>query len=207
MINALDRTVAGLEKKSRKRSEEEKEIIAYHEAGHAVISHLLKNVDDLVKVSIIPRGRSLGANWYMPQERNIVTKKQLFDKMCTTLGGRAAEEIVFDEISSGALDDLEKVTKMAYSMVSMYGLSEKVGNLSFHDSSGENQQSLQKPYSEYLGKKIDEEVQQVIYNAYQRAKLLLSDERDALNSVAELLLEKEVILKKDVDKILAEETV
>lgn len=207
LMNALDRTVAGLEKKSRKISDEEKEIISYHEAGHAVISHLLKNVDDLVKVSIIPRGRSLGANWYMPQERNIVTKKQLFDKMSATLGGRAAEEIVFDEISSGALDDLEKVTKMAYSMVSMYGLSEKVGNLSFHDSTGENQQSLQKPYSEYLGKKIDEEVQQVIHNAYQRAKLLLQDEREALNKVAELLLEREVILKTDVDKIFAKETV
>ncbi|MEK6480513.1 ATP-dependent zinc metalloprotease FtsH [Catalinimonas sp. 4WD22] len=207
MMNALDRTVAGLEKKSRKISDEEKEIISYHEAGHAVISHLLKNVDDLVKVSIIPRGRSLGANWYMPQERNIVTKKQLFDKMCATLGGRAAEEIVFDEISSGALDDLEKVTKMAYSMVSIYGLSEKVGNLSFHDSTGENQQSLQKPYSEYLGKKIDEEVQLVIHNAYERAKLLLKDEREALNRVAELLLDREVILKKDVDKIFTEVTV
>lgn len=205
LMNALDRTVAGLEKKSRQISEQEKKIISYHEAGHAVVSHLLVNVDALVKVSIIPRGRSLGANWYLPKERNIMTRSQLFDKMCAALAGRAAEEIVLGEISSGALDDLEKVTKMAYSMVSMYGLSEKVGNISFHDSTGEYQQSLQKPYSEFLGRKIDEEVQQVIAHAYLSAKKLLNEERGALDQVAELLLEKEVILKKDVEEIFAKE--
>jgi cell division protease FtsH len=198
--DAMDRVVAGLEKKSRQISDQEKEIISYHEAGHAVASHMLPNVDSLVKVSIIPRGRSLGANWYLPKERNIMTRSQIFDKMCATLAGRAAEELVFDEISSGALDDLEKVTKMAYTMVSMYGLSQSVGNLSFHDSTGQYQQSFQKPYSEYLGKKIDEEVQSIVEDAYQKAKDLLSEEKGALENIAELLKEQEVIEKKDVEK-------
>ncbi len=198
--DAMDRVVAGLEKKSRQISDQEKEIISYHEAGHAVASHMLPNVDSLVKVSIIPRGRSLGANWYLPKERNIMTRSQICDKMCATLAGRAAEELVFDEISSGALDDLEKVTKMAYTMVSMYGLSQSVGNLSFHDSTGQYQQSFQKPYSEYLGKKIDEEVQSIVEDAYQKAKDLLSEEKGALENIAELLKEQEVIEKKDVEK-------
>jgi len=205
-MDAMDRIVAGLEKKSRQISEEEKNIIAYHEAGHAVASHLLPNVDALVKVSIIPRGRSLGANWYLPKERNIMTRSQIFDKMCAALAGRAAEEITFGEISSGALDDLEKITKMAYTMVSMYGLSDHVGNISFHDSTGEYQQSFQKPYSEYLGRKIDEEVQRIIDSAYQRTKDLLRQEQGALDKIAELLIENELILKKDVERVFEKET-
>ena len=204
--NAMDRVVAGLEKRSRQISDQEKEIISYHEAGHAVASHMLPNVDSLVKVSIIPRGRSLGANWYLPKERNIMTRSQIFDKMVATLAGRAAEDLVFDEISSGALDDLEKVTKMAYTMVSMYGLSDKVGNLSFHDSTGEYQQSFQKPYSEYLGRKIDEEVQSIIDQAYQKAKELISEEKGALENIAALLKDQEMIEKKDVEKAFQKET-
>ena len=204
--NAMDRVVAGLEKKSRQISDQEKEIISYHEAGHAVVSHMLPNVDALVKVSIIPRGRSLGANWYMPKERNIMTRSQIFDKMCAMLAGRAAEDIIFDEVSSGALDDLEKVTKMAYNMVSMYGLSNRVGNISFHDSTGQYQQSFQKPYSEYLGKKIDEEVQKIIEEAYQKSKDLLNEEKHALESIAELLKDNEVIEKRDVEKVFEKET-
>ncbi len=204
--SAMDRVIAGLEKKSRQISDQEKEIIAYHEAGHAVASQMLPNVDALVKVSIIPRGRSLGANWYLPKERNIMTHSQLFDKMCAALAGRAAEDIIFGEISSGALDDLEKVTKMAYAMVSMYGLSKDLGNISFHDSNGEYQQSFQKPYSDYLGRKIDEEVQKVIAEAYQKALDLLNEEKGALEEIARLLKENEVIEKKDVDKVFDKET-
>jgi cell division protease FtsH len=206
-MDAMDRTVAGLEKRSRQISEQEREIIAYHEAGHAVASHMLPNVDALVKVSIIPRGRSLGANWYLPKERNIMTRQQILDKMCAALAGRAAEELTFGEISSGALDDLEKVTKMAYTMVSSYGLSESIGNLSFHDSTGEYQQSFQKPYSEYMGKAIDQEVQSIVASAYQRAKELLQEERESLRNVAELLKEKEIIQKKDVENVFSKQAV
>jgi len=204
--NAMDRIVAGPEKKSRQISDQEKEIISYHEAGHAVVSHMLPNVDSLVKVSIIPRGRSLGANWYLPKERNIMTHSQIFDKMCATLAGRAAEDIIFNEVSSGALDDLEKVTKMAYIMVSMYGLSENVGNLSFHDSNGDYQQSFQKPYSEYLGKKIDQEVKKIIDAAYHKAKDLIAEERGTLEQIAELLKDNEVIERKDVEQVFEKET-
>jgi cell division protease FtsH len=203
-ISAMDRIVAGLEKKSKVISDPEKKTIAYHEAGHAVTSFRLKNVDSLVKVSIIPRGRSLGANWYLPQERQIITRQQLMDQMCAALSGRAAEEIIFGEISSGALDDLEKVTKMAYSMVTEYGLGQETGNISFHDSSGQMQQSFQKPYSEELGNRMDQEVRKIIEDAYARAKEILQEDRNSLEEIAGLLLENEVIFNKDVRKVMEE---
>ncbi|MFP4089602.1 MAG: ATP-dependent zinc metalloprotease FtsH [Cyclobacteriaceae bacterium] len=205
-MNAMDRIVAGLEKKTKIISDSEKNIIAYHEAGHAVASFKLENVDSLVKVSIIPRGRSLGANWYLPKERQIITRSQLLDQMCAALAGRAAEEVVFGEISSGALDDLEKVTKMAYGMVTQYGLGEETGNISFYDSSGQSQQSLQKPYSDELGNRMDREVQEILEGAYQRAKDILTGNREALDEIAHLLLDKEVIFNKDVKNVMEEKT-
>jgi len=196
-MQAMDRAIAGLEKKSKIIPEDERKLIAYHEAGHAVVSRLLKNVENLVKVSIIPRGRSLGANWYQMKEHQINTRQELFDKMCAALAGRAAEEIVFNEISSGALNDLQRVTKMAYSMVAALGFNDKLGHVSFHM---EQDQSFQKPYSEYFGRIIDEEVQKLIRDAYDFALDLIRENREKLNSIAELLLEKEVIFGKDLDQ-------
>ncbi|MGK7395069.1 MAG: AAA family ATPase, partial [Candidatus Cyclobacteriaceae bacterium M3_2C_046] len=206
-VEAMDRTIAGLERRSKIIPPHEKEVIAYHEAGHAVISRLLKNVEDLVKVSIIPRGRSLGANWYQQREHQLQTKTQLLDKMCAALGGRAAEEIKFGEITSGALNDLEKVTKMAYAMVTMYGFNNKLGNISFHDSNGQWQESFQKPYSEHLGKLIDQEVQQLIQEQYDRAKQLIKEHYEQLKGISEMLLEKEVLFGKDLDQFFEVEKV
>ena len=201
-LDAIDRAVAGLEKKSKIISPEEKKIIAYHEAGHAVVSWLLKHVDPLVKVSIIPRGKALGAAWYLPEEKQLRSETAFTEHLCATLGGRAAEEIVFGEVSSGALDDLEKVTKEAYMMVVYYGFNKKIGNISFYDSTGQRDMGIQKPYSEETGKLIDEEVRKLVSDAYQRTIELLDQNKESLQKVAELLLKKEVIFKDDLENIL-----
>lgn len=206
-MEARDRIIGGMERKSKIISDEEKEIVAYHEAGHAVVSWYLEHVDSLVKVSIIPRGKSLGSTWYLPQERQIVTKSQFLDQICASLGGRAAEDIVFGEISSGALDDLEKVTKQAYGMVAYYGLDEKIGPISFYDSTGRNEQMLGKPYSENMAQQIDKEVQDLIATAYERTKNLLREHRDELEKLAQLLLKQEVVEKEDLIGILGKRTV
>ena len=205
-LDAIDRIVAGLERKGKIISPAEKKIIAYHEAGHAVVSWLLKQVDPLVKVSIIPRGKSLGAAMYLPEEKQLHSESYFREHLCATLGGRAAEEIVFGEISSGALDDLEKVTKEAYMMVAYFGFDEKIGNVSFYDSTGQRDASIQKPYSEETGKLIDEEVRKLINDAYQQAKDILEENKQSLQKVAELLLEKEVIFKEDLETILGSRT-
>ena len=199
---ARDRVIVGMERKSKIISPKEKEIVAYHEAGHAVASWHLKHVDSLVKVSIIPRGKSLGAAWYLPEERQIVTKSQFIDQLCASLGGRAAEEIIFKEPSSGALDDLEKVTKQAYTMVSYYGLDDEIGPISFYDSTGDNERLLGKPYSEDMAKQIDHEVRDLIISAYERTKKLLLQHKEELNNLAQLLLKKEVVDKDDLEKLL-----
>lgn len=200
-FDATDRVIAGLEKKSKIVSEKEKKIIAYHEAGHATASWYLPHADTLLKVSIVPRGKSLGAAWYLPQENQLYTKSQFLDKICAALGGRAAEEVVFNEISSGALDDLEKVTKQAYMMVSYYGLDEELGNISFYDSTGRYEQMLQKPYSEATAEKIDNRVHQLVESAYERTKQVLREHRDELDQLAQRLLEKEVVMKADLEEI------
>jgi cell division protease FtsH len=199
--DATDRVVAGLEKKSKILSETEKKIVAYHEAGHATVSWFLPNADTLLKVSIVPRGRSLGAAWYLPQEQQLYTKPQFLDRICSALGGRAAEEVVFGEVSSGALDDLEKVTKQAYMMVAYYGLNEEIGNISFYDSTGRTEQMFQKPYSEATAEKIDEEVSKLVESSFDRTKKLLEDHRSQLDALAQRLLEKEVVFQQDLEDI------
>ncbi|MCK5678811.1 MAG: ATP-dependent zinc metalloprotease FtsH [Flavobacteriaceae bacterium] len=201
-IQARDRVVGGLERKSKIISPKEKKIIAHHEAGHAVASWYFKNVDPLVKVSIIPRGKSLGAAWYLPEEHQIITKSKFVDQICASLGGRAAEELIFNEVSTGALDDLEKVTKQAYNMVAYYGLDEEIGPMSFYDSTGENERLFGKPYSENMAKLIDKEVHDLITTSYQRTKKLLLKHRVELEKLAQLLLKKEVVYKDDLEKIL-----
>ena len=171
-MEAIDRIVAGIERKGKIISQEEKRIIAFHEAGHATASWFLPTADELVKVTIVPRGKSLGAAWYLPEEHQLMTQTQFMDKLCMALGGRAAEEIIFGEVTSGALDDLEKVTKQAYTMVAYYGLNEKLGNISFFDSSGRAENSLQKPYSEATAQLVDEEVMKLIDTAYQKTSFL-----------------------------------
>ncbi len=198
-LDAVDRIIGGLEKKSKIITPKEKETIAFHEAGHATVSWLLEFASPLVKVTIVPRGQSLGAAWYLPEERQITTKAQILDEMAAALGGRAAEEIIFNEISTGALSDLEKVTKQAYAMVQIYGLNEKIGNISFYDRQQEYQ--FQKPYSEITAQKIDNEVYEIIEGQYKRAKQLLADNKDKLEKLAKKLLEKEVIFKEDLEEI------
>jgi AFG3 family protein len=205
-LDAIDRAVAGLEKKSKIITPDEKKIIAYHEAGHAVISWLLKHIDPLIKVSIIPRGKSLGAAWYLPEEKQIKTAAAFNDHLCAMLGGRAAEEVIFHEVSSGALDDLEKVTREAYMMIAYYGFNKKIGNISFYDSTGTRDSAFQKPYSEETASMIDEEVRQLVSISYEQAKTILRQNKTSLIKVAELLLEKEVIFKEDLEKILGERT-
>lgn len=200
-LDAVDRVIGGLEKKNKIITANEKKVIAYHEAGHASVSWLVQYASPLVKVTIVPRGRSLGAAWYLPEERQITTKEQMLDEMCAALGGRAAEEIMFGKVSTGALSDLEKVTKQAYAMVSVYGLNDKVGNISYYDSSGQSEYNFQKPYSEKTGQMIDEEVSKMIEEAYVRTKNILLEHQDELTKLAELLLEEEVIFKEDVEKI------
>lgn len=201
-MDALDRIVAGLERKSKVISPEEKKIIAYHESGHAIVSWLLKNVDPLIKVSIIPRGKTLGAAWYMPEEHQLKSATAFTEHLSAVLAGRAAEEITFGEVTSGALDDLEKATKEAYMMVAYYGFDKKIGNISFYDSTGQQDTRLSKPYSEETGKLIDEEVIKLVNDAYEKAKGLLTQNKQQLKKLAELLLEKEVVFKEDLEAIL-----
>ena len=195
-LDAVDRIVGGLEKKNKVITPKEKKVIAFHEAGHATVSWMLEHAAPLVKVTIVPRGQSLGAAWYLPEERKIVQTEQMLDEMCATMGGRAAERLIFDKISTGALSDLEKVTKQARAMVTVYGLNEKVGNITFYDSSGND--SFVKPYSDDTAKTIDEEISKIIEDQYQRAIQILDDNKDKLNILAEKLLEKEVIFKDDL---------
>lgn len=195
-LDAVDRIVGGLEKKNKIITKEEKRSIAFHEAGHATISWMLEYANPLIKVTIVPRGNSLGAAWYLPEERSITTTEQILDDMCSALGGRAAEQLIFGKISTGALSDLEKVTKQAYAMVSIYGLNERIGNISFYDSQG--RESFTKPYSEDTAKMIDEEVSKLIESQYQRALEILTKNKDKLTLLAEKLLESEVIFKEDL---------
>ena len=201
-LDSIDRIVGGLENRSKVIKPSEKKAIAYHEAGHATVSWLLQHAHPLLKVTIVPRGKALGAAWYLPQERQITTKDQLLDQMCSVLGGRAAEEIVFGEISTGAQNDLERATKQAYAMVSIYGMSDKVGMLSYYDSTGQSDFSFTKPYSEKTAELIDAEVKDMVSAAYERAKQLLSDHREQHRQVAELLIEREVIFSDDLENIL-----
>jgi cell division protease FtsH len=198
-LDAVDRIVGGLEKKNKIITKVEKKAIAFHEAGHATISWMLQYAHPLVKVTIVPRGQSLGAAWYLPEERSITTTEQILDQMCSALGGRAAEQLTFGKISTGALSDLEKVTKQAYAMVSIYGLNERVGNISYYDSQGRD--SFTKPYSEDTARIIDEEVSKLIEGQYQRALQVLTDNQDKLNALAEQLLTTEVIFKEDLERI------
>ncbi len=200
-LDAVDRIIGGLEKKNKIISVHEKKVIAYHEAGHAATSWLLEHASPLVKVTIVPRGHSLGAAWYLPEERQITTTEQLLDEMCATLGGRAAEEVIFGQISTGALSDLEKVTKQAYAMISIYGLNDKIGNRSYYDSTGANEYGFTKPYSEKTAETIDEEVSKLIEKSYVRAKDILTKNIHLLKLLAEKLLEKEVIFKEDLETI------
>ncbi len=200
-LDAVDRVIGGLEKKNKIITVEEKRAIAYHEAGHATVSWLVEHASPLVKVTIVPRGRSLGAAWYLPDERHLTTAEQMLDEMCAALGGRAAEDVIYGKVSTGALSDLEKVTKQAYAMVTMYGLNDRVGNISYYDSSGQNEYSFGKPYSEHTARTIDEEVSKIVEGQYDRAKRILGENKDKLSALATQLLEKEVIFKEDLEKI------
>ncbi len=200
-LDAIDRIVGGLEKKNKIISADEKRTIAYHEGGHATVSWMLEHANPLVKVTIIPRGKSLGAAWYLPEERQITTREQLLDEMCATLGGRASEQIIFNKISTGALNDLERVTKQAYAMVTYFGLSDKIGNISFYDSTGQAEYSFQKPYSEKTSELIDQEVKEIIDEQYKRALIILEEQKEGLAKLSEQLLEKEVIFTEDLEKV------
>ena len=202
-IDAVDRIIGGLEKKSKIISPGEKKTIAYHEAGHATVSWMLEFASPLVKVTIVPRGKSLGAAWYLPEERQLTTTEQMLDEICAAMGGRAAEDVFFGKISTGALSDLEKVTKQAYAMVSIYGLSEKVGNISYYDSSGQ-QSGFTKPYSEERAQTIDKEVSRILEEQYQRAKDILIEHKDKVEKLGTELLENEVIFKDDLTKIFGD---
>jgi cell division protease FtsH len=200
-LDAVDRIVGGLEKKNKIVTPAEKKAIAVHEAGHATVSWMLEHAAPLIKVTIVPRGQSLGAAWYLPEERLIVRPDQMLDEMCATMGGRAAEKVIFDTISTGALSDLEKVTKQARAMVTIYGLNEKLGNVTYYDSSGQSEYNFSKPYSEETAKLIDQEISSLIESQYQRAIQLLEDNKDKLNELAAILIEKEVIFKDDLETI------
>jgi len=200
-LDAVDRIVGGLEKRSKIITPDEKRAIAFHEAGHATASWMLQYAAPLVKVTIVPRGQSLGAAWYLPEERQIVRPEQLLDEMCATMGGRAAEKIIFDTISTGALSDLEKVTKQARAMVTVYGLNDKIGNVTYYDSSGQSEYGFTKPYSEVTAQTIDKEISNIIEGQYQRAITILKENKDKLTKLAERLLEKEVIFKDDLEEI------
>lgn len=200
-LDAVDRIIGGLEKKNKAIKPSEKKRVAFHEAGHATISWLVEHAAPLLKVTIVPRGRSLGAAWYLPEERSLTTTEQMLDEMCATLGGRAAEQVAFGNISTGALSDLERVTKQAQAMVTIYGLSENIGNISYYDSSGQSEYSFGKPYSEETAKKIDVEIKDIIENQYKRAVTILHENRDKLDALAQKLLEKEVIFREDLEEI------
>ena len=200
-LDAVDRIVGGLEKKNKIITPDEKKAVAYHEAGHATVSWMLEHAAPLVKVTIVPRGQSLGAAWYLPEERLIVRPEQMLDEMCAALGGRAAEKVIFNKISTGALSDLEKVTKQARAMVTVYGLNDKVGNITYYDSSNGNEYGFTKPYSEKTAETIDKEISSIIEKQYQRAIKLLEDNKSKLIELAEVLLDKEVIFKDNLEKI------
>ena len=200
-LDAVDRIIGGLEKKNKAIKPSEKRRVAFHEAGHATISWLVEHAAPLLKVTIVPRGRSLGAAWYLPEERQLTTTQQMLDEICATLGGRAAEQTVLGNISTGALSDLERVTKQAQAMVTIYGLNDKVGNISYYDSSGQSEFSFGKPYSEETAKLIDEEISKLIESQYQRAITILTENRDKLDALANKLLEKEVIFREDLEEI------
>ncbi len=200
-LDAVDRIVGGLEKKNKIITPAEKEAIAFHEAGHATVSWMLEHAAPLVKVTIVPRGQSLGAAWYLPEERLIVRPEQMLDEMCATLGGRAAEKVIFNKISTGALSDLEKVTKQARAMVTVYGLNDQVGNLTYYDSSGQSEYNFSKPYSEKTAELIDKEISNLIETQYQRAIDLLEANKEKLTELANVLLAKEVIFKDNLEII------
>src|SRR5690554_5834709 len=200
-LDAVDRIIGGLEKKNKIITPEEKRAIAFHEAGHATVSWLAEHAHPLVKVTIVPRGQSLGAAWYLPEERTITTTEQLLDEMCAALGGRAAEEVMFDQISTGALSDLEKVTRQAKAMVTIYGLNKTIGNITYYDSSGQSEYSFTKPYSEKTAELIDKEISNIIEEQYQRAIKILTENKDKLIQLAEILLDKEVIFKDNLEEI------
>lgn len=200
-LDAVDRIIGGLERKNKIISSHEKRTIAFHEAGHATVSWMLEHANPLVKVTIIPRGKALGAAWYLPEERQITTKEQLLDEMCSTLGGRASEDINFGKYSTGALNDLERVTKQAYAMVQYFGLSAKIGHRSFYDSSGQSEYSFTKPFSEKTAELIDDEANKIIAEEYKRAIQILKDNQEGLNKLGERLLEKEVIFTEDLEEV------
>ena len=203
-LDAVDRIIGGLEKKNKAIKPSEKRRVAYHEAGHATISWLVEHASPLLKVTIVPRGRSLGAAWYLPEERQLTTTEQMLDELCATLGGRAAEQTIFNNISTGALSDLERVTKQAQAMVTIYGLNEKLGNISYYDSSGQSEYNFGKPYSDQTAKMIDEEISKIIETQYQRALHILETNKDKLDALAAKLLEKEVIFREDLEEIFGE---
>jgi cell division protease FtsH len=203
-LDAVDRIIGGLEKKNKIVTPAEKRAIAVHEAGHATVSWMLEHAAPLIKVTIVPRGQSLGAAWYLPEERLIVRPNQMLDEMCATMGGRAAEKVIFNEISTGALSDLEKVTKQARAMVTVYGLNDKIGNITYYDSSGQSEYNFSKPYSEDTALVIDKEISTLIESQYHRAIQILTDNKDKLNQLADILIEKEVIFKDDLESIFGE---
>jgi len=200
-LDAVDRIIGGLEKKNKIIPQDERKAVAYHEAGHATISWLLEHAHPLIKVTIVPRGKALGAAWYLPEERQLTTTEQILDEMCSALGGRAAEELVLGKISTGAMNDLEKVTKQAYAMVTYFGMNEKIGNISFFDSSGQSDFAFSKPYSEKTAEVIDEEVRKLISGQYERAKEILTENKEKHKELAEILLEREVIFSEDLERI------
>ena len=205
-LDAVDRIVGGLEKKNKIVTPEEKKAIAIHEAGHATVSWMLEHAAPLIKVTIVPRGQSLGAAWYLPEERLIVRTDQMLDEMCATMGGRAAEKVTFNRISTGALSDLEKVTKQARAMVTVYGLNDKIGNVTYYDSTGQSEYNFSKPYSDETAKVIDKEISLLIESQYQRAIAILEEHKDKLNQLADILIEKEVIFKDDLETIFGKRT-
>ncbi|WP_291153279.1 ATP-dependent zinc metalloprotease FtsH [Flavobacterium sp. UBA7680] len=205
-LDAVDRIIGGLEKKNKIITPEEKRAIAIHEAGHATVSWMLEHAAPLIKVTIVPRGQSLGAAWYLPEERQIVRTDQMLDEMCATMGGRAAEKVTFDRISTGALSDLEKVTRQARAMVTIYGLNDKIGNVTYYDSSGQSEYNFSKPYSDETAKVIDKEISELIEGQYQRAIEILQENKDKLNQLADILIEKEVIFKDDLEAIFGKRT-
>ena len=200
-LDAVDRIIGGLEKKNKIMTKAEKEAVAFHEAGHATVSWMLEYANPLVKVTIVPRGKALGAAWYLPEERQLTTKEQLLDEMCATLGGRASEDLTFGKISTGALNDLERTNKQAYAMIAYYGMSDKLQNLCYYDSSGQSAYSFSKPYSEETAKLIDDEVKKLIEEQYERAKAILTEHKEGLAELAKILIEREVIFADDLEKI------
>jgi len=201
-LDAVDRIIGGLEKKNKIISSQEKETIAFHEAGHAMVSWLLEHAAPLVKVTIVPRGQSLGAAWYLPEERQILRTDQILDDMCALLGGRAAEKVMFNKISTGALSDLERITRQARSIVTIYGLNDKIGNITYYDSSGQQEYNFTKPYSEETAQKIDKEISAIVESQYKRACDILTKNKAKLKKLAKRLLEKEVLFKEDLVTII-----